>query len=463
MKVEDIILDEDIYPRQHTSQVTIESYAEALRSGAKFPSIEVQKIKDGGVVRVIVLDGLHRVEAYKLVNRAVIDARYWKDEVLDKVEALEDLRIRSLQANLKHGLRIGERDIGYQATRIVEDRPLEKLKGIGVFLAKKLDVTDTWISKLVGNVIRSRKQSRDSIIYGMSLSGWTQQEVAGVMGLSQPHVGEIIGKLPSQLFFKEHESGMSDDDIASQHSLTLPVLWSILLNGKSDLERFELLDLDNFPYLYDVWNFSGRDKRFGLEYPGNIPAGIVLNTLYYYTKQGDLVVDPMAGGGVTVDCCLAMGRKCRAYDITSVRKDIQINNILNGYPDVLKACDLVFVDPPYWSMRKEHYSKESVSSLSMKDYEAFISHLAGSSYKLLKKGGYLAFLIQNQTGRDLEELSFIDWAFRSVEKFKQVGFEYIWRIACPQSMQTATPQHVDGAKRKKRLLGLVRDLLIFRK
>ncbi|RLB84790.1 MAG: hypothetical protein DRH26_18870 [Deltaproteobacteria bacterium] len=29
----------------------------------------------------------------------------------------------------------------------------------------------------------------------------------------------------------------------------------------------------------------------------------------------ELILDPMAGGGVTPDTCLAMGRRCRAFDM----------------------------------------------------------------------------------------------------------------------------------------------------
>ena len=57
---------------------------------------------------------------------------------------------------------------------------------------------------------------------------------------------------------------------------------------------------------YNYWNFiadsvitTGR-----IEYTGRTPAGIIYNTLYFFTKQGDLVVDPMAGSGTVGDCCL---------------------------------------------------------------------------------------------------------------------------------------------------------------
>jgi hypothetical protein len=32
-------------------------------------------------------------------------------------------------------------------------------------------------------------------------------------------------------------------------------------------------------------------------------------------RQGDLVLDPMAGGGVAADTCLAFHRKCWSFDL----------------------------------------------------------------------------------------------------------------------------------------------------
>lgn len=67
--------------------------------------------------------------------------------------------------------------------------------------------------------------------------------------------------------------------------------------------------------LYDVWSFPGLDPGFGKKWPGNIPASLIANALYYFTDPGDLVVDPMAGGGVALDVCKALGRECMASDI----------------------------------------------------------------------------------------------------------------------------------------------------
>jgi hypothetical protein len=51
-------------------------------------------------------------------------------------------------------------------------------------------------------------------------------------------------------------------------------------------------------------------KKTGATEIGRIPAQLVAHILYFFSEPGDLVLDPMAGGGVCADTCLAMGRRC---------------------------------------------------------------------------------------------------------------------------------------------------------
>ena len=88
-----------------------------------------------------------------------------------------------------------------------------------------------------------------------------------------------------------------------------------------DLRRRDRFTAGFRPTPYDVWPFR-HDRAYGLPHPGSIPAAIVAHTLHYFTAPGDLVVDPMAGGGTTLDVCQAMGRRCLAYDIHPVRPEI---------------------------------------------------------------------------------------------------------------------------------------------
>lgn len=57
----------------------------------------------------------------------------------------------------------------------------------------------------------------------------------------------------------------------------------------TDLKLMETLGLNVRPY--DVWTFGQCDPRFGADYPGRIPGQLVAQVLYFFTEQGDLVVD----------------------------------------------------------------------------------------------------------------------------------------------------------------------------
>jgi DNA modification methylase len=63
---------------------------------------------------------------------------------------------------------------------------------------------------------------------------------------------------------------------------------------------------------FDVWSFQngGGDSS----YFGRMPPAVVENLLWLYTEPGDIVVDPFAGGGTTIDVAKAMGRRVWASD-----------------------------------------------------------------------------------------------------------------------------------------------------
>lgn len=63
----------------------------------------------------------------------------------------------------------------------------------------------------------------------------------------------------------------------------------------------------------DMWSFVECDKRFGHDFKGRIPGQIVQHTLYYYTEMFDIVVDPMAGSGTTIDVSKLMLRHYKCH------------------------------------------------------------------------------------------------------------------------------------------------------
>ena len=99
-----------------------------------------------------------------------------------------------------------------------------------------------------------------------------------------------------------------------------------------------------------LWEYPSQHYGAGMQgdrdYRGATPSFIVWNLLQRYTREKDLVVDPMAGSGTTLDVARELGRRALGYDIHPTRKDI-FNVDARKLPLEDGKADFVFVDPPY--------------------------------------------------------------------------------------------------------------------
>jgi len=218
---------------------------------------------------------------------------------------------------------------------------------------------------------------------------------------------------------------------------------------------------DQWLKVYDIWNFAGINHNFGIRYPRNIPAGIVLNVLYYYTRKNDLIVDPMAGGGVTIDCCEYYDRRCLAYDIQPKREDIMKNDILLGYPNEANNCDLIFLSPPYYKKKEKEYGEASISAKEKKDYLQDFDIIAKRSYEIIKDGGYLAFLMEPFIHYQDSPQSI--WLYNYIERFLASNWSIERIYDVPQTSQRHEAWQITRAKKEKIALTLRRELIIFKK
>jgi len=229
-----------------------------------------------------------------------------------------------------------------------------------------------------------------------------------------------------------------------------------------DLRRRDRFSAGFRPTPYDVWPFR-HDRAFGVPHPGAIPPAIVAHLLHYYTNSGDLVVDPMAGGGTTIDVCTSMGRRCLAYDIHPVRPEIQRFDVSNGFTPESRGCALVFADPPYHTMLARRYGTDGLASAPLADWLGFLRRFATAALEVLRPGGYVALLLANQTEKDLPAgYGYLDHAFYGYNALVTAGFIPERRISCPMD-GAYLPQQVRRARAEGRMLGQVRDLLIMRK
>ena len=100
-----------------------------------------------------------------------------------------------------------------------------------------------------------------------------------------------------------------------------------------------------------LWDYPsqnyGEGKQGDTKYAGATPSYIIWNLLTRYTKEKDLVIDPCAGSGTTLDVARDLKRRALGYDVAPTRSDIFRVDARKLPAELTEKVDFVFIDPPY--------------------------------------------------------------------------------------------------------------------
>ena len=205
---------------------------------------------------------------------------------------------------------------------------------------------------------------------------------------------------------------------------------------------------------WNVWNFATRTPKQGESgYKWGAMCGqIIEHLLWYYTEPGDLVIDPMAGTGVTYDACKRMQREPRCFDKTPTRPEIDKRDVYDGLPE--KIAQLVFLDPPYFDIMENEFQ----SYEAWKDFlEVCVSH----AQYALKPGGYLALILKNKCIlRDNPKYALIGDAYEILAAHEGLEFENMILTPLPNQLPGFK---VNRAKEERTMLNLARLIWVFRR
>lgn len=214
-----------------------------------------------------------------------------------------------------------------------------------------------------------------------------------------------------------------------------------------------------------LWDFPtqnyGDTPHGDNKYSGVTPAFVIWNLIQRYTKEGDLVVDPMCGSGTTIDVCKEENRNVIGFDIVPYRDDIKQADARN-LPLDDKIADFIFIDSPYSDNIDYNKHPDNIGNISCETEDFFIEleKVAKEAYRILKPNKFMAWLIGDHWRK---KSGFIPVGFK-IYSILEKYFKPVDIIAVSRHNQTSnTPLWHERAKRYNFYLRGFKYLIIMQK
>ena len=258
-----VVFRTDLYPRMATDPTLVQKYASDLEV---LPPIEVNQHNE-------LIDGWHRWTAHK--KQQAPDIPVFITQTASDVELLA----LACKRNASHGAQLTEKDKRGMAVRLFHSGAGLDEAAIADTLSVSTRMVSTYLSDVKADL---RKQQREAM-FSMWLACHTDAEVADACGVSEREVGR--------------------ETVVSDILEMLPKSQKLLAAHSEDTWE---------PPLYDIWNPAKNSNA--VKHFGNTAVEFVDNLLYTFTQPFDIVVDPFAGGGSTIDICKHRLRRYWASD-----------------------------------------------------------------------------------------------------------------------------------------------------
>lgn len=167
---------------------------------------------------------------------------------------------------------------------------------------------------------------------------------------------------------------------------------------------------------YPSQHYSATGEEGGKAYAGATPSWVIWNLLERYTREGDLVVDPMCGSGTTIDVAREMGRRALGYDLKPARKDV-FRADARKLPLEDGKADFVFIDPPYSDHIEYSNDPACIGRLSAFEPKYFqeMARVISEADRVLRKGRCMALYVSD--------------SFQKRKGFAAIGFK-LFAIMC---------------------------------
>lgn len=423
--VDDVVFEKGIYPRFQHDFDLVEKYELSVGEGGSLPPITINH-------RNVLLDGWHRWTAHKKSGVSQIPAF-----VIETESTIEDRKI-AFRMNSRHGQQLSYSEKQshavwrYNSVTGLADKRAEERE-----LVKDCAVTPGTMRNWLRDSKAADRKDRERQMSEMWLACHTQDEIADAIGVDRSVVASFM------------QSIVENDKIVEIHNTFDP-----------DFRKYDRS-------LYDVWSWG--KKTNAVSHFGNSEQRIVQNLLALYTAPGDIVVDPFAGGGATIDVCRKHFRRYWVSDLIPVEERfdaIRQLDVVKALPDLRRRwadVKLVYLDPPYWKQAAGKYS-DSPDDLANMSQDAFHDNLFGVLSRFAAKlspGAKIALLI-SPTQWPTSDKQVVDHTFEMRYRMCNVpNVKFKQKFSVPYSTQQYNGTQVNIAKRDKLVMTLTRELTVW--
>jgi hypothetical protein len=482
VKVSEIGFDRKYYTRTESqSPAKVQEYAISIADG-QFPPILVARLADG---TLIVLDGWHRWKAAIEAGLTELDA------IEMDITGLDEFTIRRKSA--RDGARFGLPYTEQEIKKLIRDEYRAKLDTLDQAGREQLkhemgaDYSRSlrYIQEVTSRIDRDYKAELRETAFNMWLACYTQEDIAEAIGYSQKAISEFVISFQDTI----KRAGAFSSNVGENTPLTpvaIPYHFEEETNGNGNghtngngnslgtyhLEARHLLHAQHVdeqykPPLYNIWKQQNKSNG-SAKHPGNSEETWLDHLLYLYTEPLDIVIDPFAGSGSTIDRCKDRLRRYLVSDRKPIdlRSDIRQHDITAGVlaPPVWKSVSLVYLDPPYWKQVEGDYSDDPTDLANMPldtftdTLQELIRQYAERIRRARAERSVIAMLMQPTQWRAPEH----HYTDHIADLLRAVKLPLDMRFSVPYESQQYPPQMVEWAKANKKCLVLTRELVVWR-
>ncbi|MBI5360988.1 MAG: methyltransferase domain-containing protein [Planctomycetes bacterium] len=230
-----------------------------------------------------------------------------------------------------------------------------------------------------------------------------------------------------------------------------------------------------------VWSFPKRGNwaTHNPTYRGNWAPQIPRNLILKYSKESDLILDPMTGGGTTLIEAKLLNRNAIGIDINpksmgfaeevlkfdvdnKSKQECYIGDARNLKKITDNSIDLIATHPPYLNIIKysEHEIAGDFSNIgSLTKFLVEFEPAVKEFYRVLKPDRYCAILI----GDTRRRRHYVPLAFNVMNLFLKNGFILKEDIIKVQHNCQATPRWSSAVNKYDFYLIMHEHLFVFRK